>query len=93
MAKAAFLTFCVLSSHPPRIRLIASSAYVSSKMANATVDYSDALYFGWITATTVGYGFIDSVDQATMPWWTRPYIILQLLVSTSVLAGCISHFS
>lgn len=74
--------------------------------ANATayVSYEDALYFAWITGSTVGYGSLKDpcprahipnacAEWEVMPSWLRPYVIAQLCLSISLLGGLVSHFS
>ena len=46
----------------------------------------------WITTSTVGYG-VPAGWYSESLWILRPYIVVQLFVSISLLAGMLSHFS
>ena len=65
----------------------------ASQNISTQVSFSAAVYFSWITATTVGYGFIAGVDDDQRPAWLHPYLMVQLIVSVSALAGLTAHFS
>ena len=70
--------------------VLSSSVTVSSEPRYAS--FGDALYFSWITSTTVGYG-ITFKHISPLPSFVRPYIILHIILSISLLGGLLSHFS
>ena len=72
--------------------LVPHEVYDGNTTTSVFITYGDALYFSWITATTVGYGSSpDGISVA--PEWFRPYVSLHILVSTSLLASLVSYLS
>lgn len=60
-----------------------------NESSSFTLLYGDAVYHGWVTASTVGYGV---TPLATVAWF-RLYVIFHLLLSTSMLAGLFGMLS
>ena len=74
----------------------ANATFPGLAVPGAGVPYLEGLYFGWITALTIGYGSTPTgvpTELALQPAWYRPYLTFHILLSTSTLGGLISHIS